>query len=139
MFVVAQAITTLFAATSGAPPVHNSFYTSVGGRLYNTQAPQNTKFPYATFSFVAGTPDWMFRENLENLLIQFSLFSATGSSNQEIETIYEYMKDLFDWAPLNVSGYTTLWMRRETDHGLTCDDFNIWTHPIDYRLYLLET
>jgi len=119
---------TLFNATP-----HNNFYTSIGSRLYNTQAPQNAIFPFAVFTIVSNINEFTFTTSFENTLVQFSLFS-TSESVQEVKDMFSHCKILFDWCELSVSGYDFLYMRRENSY-LTKDDRPAWQRIVEYRIY----
>ena len=132
MTELSTAIMTKFNATSGDPAVNNTFYTSIGGRLYNTQAPQAAIFPFAVFTEISDLYEFTFTTSFENILFQFALFS-TEESVQEVENMFSYCKTLFDWCTLSPSGYTHLYMRRESSH-LTKDDRPAWMRIVEYRI-----
>jgi hypothetical protein len=83
----------------------------VGGRIYLDQAPDNSTFPYVVFFIVSDVPEKTFSEDFENVLIQFSLFSASSGAT-EITTIYTDLKSLFDECSLSITGNTLVWMKR---------------------------
>ncbi len=85
--------------------------TDVGGRIFLDMAPEGTEFPYVVFSIVADTPDNTFTDVLDNVLIQFSLFS-TSLSATEITTMYNDLKSLFDDCTFTLSSGTLLSMER---------------------------
>ena len=111
---------------------NNDFYTSIGGRLYNTQAPQNAVFPFAVFTEISDVNEYTFTTSFENVLVQFSLFS-TEESVSEVRDMFTYCKSLFDWCSLSITGYAFLYMRREGTH-LTKDDRPAWQRIIEYRV-----
>jgi len=82
----------------------------IGGRIFHGQAPPNTLFPYVIFFRVAGSIDWLFTENFDNALIQFSVFSADANSSMECLTIADAVKALYDDCKLTVTGETFLYM-----------------------------
>ena len=80
--------------------------------LYNTLAPQDAVFPYGVFSLISDVPEWTFSENLENILLQFNIFSDT-SDPVEICALYELLKTAFDFFDLPIANYETVSMIRE--------------------------
>lgn len=67
-----------------------SFWMAIGGRLYDTEAPQGAEFPYAVYSIVSDTDIDTFTENMNQVYIQFSLFSGLSSSG-EVKDIDSYL------------------------------------------------
>jgi hypothetical protein len=86
--------------------------TTVGGRIYLDEAPEGVAFPYVVFFPVNGRQVDTFKNKLDDILIQFSLFS-TSKSATEITTMYNNLTALFDDAALSITGYTHIWMIRE--------------------------
>jgi len=90
----------------------------VGGRIFLDQAQLGTEFPYVVFFIVSAVPDNAFAQDGEDILIQFSLFSASKSAT-EITTMYGHLKALFDDCSLTIppTGTVTdalVWMRRDS-------------------------
>lgn len=96
----------------------STFSTSIGGRLYKNRAPQNPTWPYAVYFVVSDVPQDTFTDKLEEVLIQFSVFS-TASGTTEIEDIMTNLKALYDNCLLSVSGNTFIHMNRTGGGGLT--------------------
>ena len=106
--------------------------------LYLTRAPQNTAFPYMTFSLVANDPGWVFSgKAMEDALIQFSIFTQSRSAVSAC-TIYGYLTSCFDWAALTVSGHTCVMLKREVS-GLTQEDEKTWHYSVQYHVMLQES
>lgn len=84
----------------------------VSGRVFLDQAPDNTEFPYIVFFVVSANQEKTFTENLTNTLIQFSIFSASGSA-AEITDAYKDLLALFDECSLSITGSTLIWMREQ--------------------------
>ena len=103
------ALMTHFTEAPGG--VHNDFYDYIGGRLFLDRAPEGAEFPYVVFSIVADTPDNTFTDALDDVLIQFSLYS-TSSSATEMTTMYNDLKSLFDDCTFTLSPGTLLSMER---------------------------
>jgi hypothetical protein len=54
---IATGIYGKFTAIDGGG-LHNALYLALDGKLFHTQAPQTTTFPYAVFSFVSQVPEY---------------------------------------------------------------------------------
>ena len=100
--------------------------------LWNTQAPQDVVFPYGVFQLISDVPDWTFSENIEDILLQFNLFSDT-SDPVEICDLFELLKTAFDFLELSIANYETVSMIRE-NAILTRDDY--WQYNVTYRILL---
>jgi hypothetical protein len=132
---ISKAIYSKFNATVGG--IHNSIYTSVGGRFYKGFAPSGTSFPYITYDTISTTPDRTFTSFFEHERIQVNLWSNSESS-LEVENMYTYLTSLYDWCSLTISGYTHLWMQREMARLQREEDenFSIWHYVVDYIVYV---
>lgn len=115
----------------------------IGGRMFEDEAPRGTIFPYAIFSFVTDTPDWLFVERFENPLVQFDLYS-TSKATVEIKEMYKRLKALYDDADLAISGGTLLKMHRRNMIA-TLEDVKVkkaietarhWTVDYDVKIEL---
>lgn len=85
--------------------------TAIGGRLFEGVAPEGTEFPFAVYMIVSDTPADTFTDSLDDVLIQFSLFSQKPGSS-EVKGLYSDLKTLYDDCPLTVAGRTIVWMKR---------------------------
>jgi len=99
--------TSLFTKFTGS-----AFSTSIGGRLYKARAPQNPTWPYAVYYLISDVPRDTFTEKLEEVIIQFSVFSQASGST-EIEDIVTNLKSLFDNCSLTITGNTHIMMNRQ--------------------------
>jgi hypothetical protein len=86
--------------------------TAVGGRIFLDEAPEGSAFPYVVFRIIASSPRDTFREEVEDTLIQFSLFS-TSESAAEVTEIYADLMALFDGELLTITGGTCIWVIRQ--------------------------
>lgn len=86
--------------------------TQVGSRIYLDEAPEGVVFPYVVFFIVTGSPNDTFKNKLDDVLIQFSLFS-TSKGATEITTMYNNLIAILDDAVLTISGFTHIWMIRQ--------------------------
>ena len=106
--------TALFTKFTGS-----AFSTSIGGRLYKVGAKQNPTWPYAVYFVVTDSPADTFTDRIEDVLIQFSVFSNDPSSTSEIEDIVTNLKALYDNCSLTISGNTMIEMQRQPSGGIT--------------------
>jgi hypothetical protein len=67
---------------------------------------------------VSAVPDDNFKTDLDDILIQFSLFSSGAT---EITTMYNDLKSLFDDVALTITGYTNVMTSRQNLTTLTDD------------------
>ena len=117
----------------------SSFSTAIGGRMYKSQAPENTEFPYAVYRVVTNTPERTFSEDYENTTIQFSLFSI-ASGTTEIEGMFTNLKTLYDEQSFSITGSTLIWMRRATtvfnveDHITPNGTQRVWAYHVDFEI-----
>ena len=130
-----KALTTaLFGKATGS-----SFLTAVGSRFYKHRAPENAVFPYAVYGLVSDTSDPTFAEQLEDVLIQFDLYSSASSSG-EVEDLYTYLKSLYDDCTFAITGETLLSCVRENavlfveDYTTTAGTVEVWHYAVDYRI-----
>jgi len=134
---LSTAIMTLFNAMSAG--VHNSFWDSVGGRLYKEQAPQNTAFPYATYHIITVTPEATIggKNDSEDFVIQFNLFSNVPTSSLEVENMYTALRALFDWVNLELTSYYCNYFRWNWARQYQDPD-QVWIYAVQYRVALEE-
>ena len=123
---------------------HNSFYNDIGGRLYNTYAPERTVMPYAVFQHISSRPADTFTETMDEILIQFTIFSTSASSS-EIHTAMVDLKALFDKCTFSVTGSSIVEFRRGGE-GLTSDEFETvdglqrgWSYYVEYNVLVRKT
>lgn len=99
--------------------------------MHLTEAPQGSVYPYIVYHKISGVPDYTYTEDMENMLIQFNIFDDNSSSTT-INDIYKKLKALYDYCSLTVSGWNSIYMRRELDN-LTKEN-DIWNYFLQYRL-----
>lgn len=83
----------------------------VSGRIYLDMVPEKPTFPYVVFFVVSSAPDDTFQEQMDDVLIQFSLFSES-TSPAEIADMFEDCRTLFDNCTLSITGSTFVRMGR---------------------------
>ena len=91
--------------------IASGFMTSIGSRLYDTEAPEGAEYPYCVYLIVSDVNEWEFVERFEDVLIQFSIFS-TASGSTEIKDIYTKLKTLYDESVFSIDDNTLVWMWR---------------------------
>lgn len=90
----------------------SNLFNDVGGRIFLDDAPQECEFPYIVFFIVSGIPDDVFAKKGKNILIQFSLFSASLGAT-EITTIYNDLHSLFDDSTFSITSNTLVWCHEQ--------------------------
>lgn len=113
-----------------------SFKNATNGILRFGWAEPKEVPPYAVYHLIDNTPDWQFGpQDYENARVQFNLYSDSNSST-EVEALYTYLKEMFDWCTLVVTGYTSIYMKR-VSASLTRDTtYNVWDYRVDYEVML---
>ena len=86
--------------------------TAIGGRLYKLRAPQGTALPYVIFFVVSDVYTPTFTEDMEQVIIQFSIFSE-ASGTTEIEDIYDKLKLVYDNQTFAPTGNKVVIMTRQ--------------------------
>ena len=109
----------------------NAALKAVVSGLYLTEAPQGTTYPYIVYSLVSNVADWTYTENMENSLIQFSIFDDHNSSATILD-IFEKLKTCFDWTVLTVAGYNSIYCKRE--FNILTRDNDIWKMDVQYHI-----
>ena len=128
--------TAIFSKFTGS-----AFATSIGGRLYKGRAPQNPTWPYAVYFIVSDVPQDTFTEGIEEVRVQFSIFSKASSST-EIEDAFASLWALFDDCVLSITSATHLSMTRG-DATLTSGELDVadgsgeyWQYDVDYDVLM---
>lgn len=110
----------------------SDFYTSINGRMYFTEAPQQVTFPYCVWFIISDVYDFQFVEEFRTIRVQFTLVSnAEGPS--EIEGIYTKLISWANWASFDVSEYDFLYIRMESSStGLRKETNGEWVIDADF-------
>jgi hypothetical protein len=125
----------------------STFSTDVGGRAYLDEYPADempATYPYMIYSIVSGNPDDVFAKKGEDILIQFSLFSASAGAT-EITTMYADLRTLFDDCSMTIYGSNLIWMRWQglttmIDEIMVKDATQTVTHwAVDYEIMTQES
>lgn len=122
----------------------SSLSSAVGGRVFKGIAPDGTAFPYVTYSLVSDVPEYTFSETMEDVTIQFDLFS-NASSSSEVEDLFGYLKALYDFCTMTITGGSLLYMRRNVailyteDMTTPTGTESIWHYSVDYNIMMKRT
>src|SRR3972149_9350176 len=98
----------------------SSLSSDVGGRIFLDEAPQGSEYPYIVFFIISDVPQDTFTEYLDDILIQFSIFSASQGAT-EITTIYNDLISLFDNCALTITSDIHISMMRQNLTTMTED------------------
>jgi len=131
--------TSIYSKTTGS-----ALASRVDSRIYKGRADQGSDYPYVVFNVISDVPDDTFTEELEDVLDQFSLFSATYGTT-EVENMYTDLKTLYDKCTLSITGSTLLHMLRQNavlmpeDHtapsGVTTGGtIPVWHYAVTYEI-----
>jgi hypothetical protein len=117
----------------------SAFSTSVGGRLYKHRTKQSPTWPYAVYYLITDVPIDTFTENLEDVTVQFSIFSQATSST-EIEGAFANLIALYDNCVLTIADGVFFSMQRlngTLTSGMmdTVDGTGeYWQYDVDYEI-----
>ena len=92
--------------------VNSDLYNTVNGRIYLDQA-DSPDYPRVVYSIISAVPDRTFSEKYQEVLLQFSLFSAKSAGMSIMTTMYNDLITLLDEQSLDISGDTLIWMKEE--------------------------
>lgn len=126
-----QAIDTYFKSSTKTL----AFRTLLTGGMWNVIAEEGSSFPYGTFDVITDTPDHFASGNnyIENILLQFNLFSNTKSQVEVLNILGELI-DCFDFANMIVENYVLKSCVRENVIPFKVD--NVWQINVRYRILL---
>ena len=118
----------------------NTFSTAMTGGLWYNESKPNNVFPYCVYSFLGDKPMYYFGDTNpdegEDILVQFTIFDKSSSAIN-INKYDGYLRSLYDWANISVTGYTLMEMRRDN----TIPAFkvnNVWQTVVTYRIKIDE-
>lgn len=135
MKALSQAI---FTKLSGS-----AFSTDIGGRLYKGQAPDGAEFPYAVYFTVSDVPEYPGGKTIEQILLQFDLFSS-ASSSAEIEDMLTHLRALYDDVVLTITGYTSIYFIRgnhipmRDEVTTTAGTVGVWHYVQEYEIQMVK-
>lgn len=134
MKALITAIYTLFITGS------NTLKTALNSRLYFSNAPQDTTYPFGIYFLITSNYDFMFKPSTsgnqwEEAIIQFNFYSNSSSAS-EITDIIGYAQSLFDFCSPTVTGYTVSTFEREWTAIEYFPEQSAWQGSIQYRVLL---
>lgn len=113
--------------------------TAVGNRIYLDSAPEKATLPYVVFFIVSAVPFDTFSEDMDDIYMQFSLFSSSKGAT-EITGLYANLTALFDDCTFSLTGGTLLSVERENlttmtdDITTTAGTIGVKHWAVDYRI-----
>lgn len=124
--------------------IHNDFYNDIGGRLYQGEAPEKAEYPYCVYLHIVDTQIDTFKNKMDDIIIQFSIFSDKSSST-EVHDAMTHLKSLFDDCVLTISNGTLVYFFHIAD-GLEREEIitpsgeqAIWHFHCDYSAIFERT
>ena len=90
----------------------SALFNDASGRVYLDQA-DSPDYPRVVYSIVSAVPDRTFDAKYQEILIQFSLFSAKSAGMSIMTTMYNDLIALLDEQNLDISGDTFVAMQEE--------------------------
>lgn len=122
--------------------VGTSLHTAIGGRLFKGRAPSSAAYPFIVYEVISDVPTDTFTEHIEEVMIQFSIFSSNRQSADEVEDLFGYLKTLYDNCELTISGYTHILMTRG-NASLMSEEVTtksgteeIWHYAVEYTVVM---
>ena len=118
--------------------------TDVGGRIFEGVAPEESAFPYVVITIVTDYQVDTFKNKLEEVIVQFSLYSISQGLT-EITTMFADLKTLFDDAALTITGSSQVIIYRENlttmQDEFTTTQGTAWGRhwAVDYRIVTQKT
>lgn len=118
-------------------------YVAIGGRLSKGEVPQSAQFPHVVYFVVSDMPEYPGGKTIEQVLVQFSIYSITSSST-EVEDILTYLQSLYDDCSLTITSNTLIFFIRG---NLTCmrDDIEtpsgtvgVWHYSQEYEVEIVR-
>jgi hypothetical protein len=116
-----------------------SLYASLTGGLWNSEAPDDTPYPYGVFYTIDNTTSHVQEGEFthykyEECVIQFSIYDD-DTSVTTIEDVYDKLTDLYDQANLSLTSYTTVDFKREFSHldKMITETDRYWQYVVQYR------
>lgn len=116
----------------------------IGGRLYKGEAPEDAEFPYVVFFVVSNVPEYPGGKTIEQVLIQFSLFSSASGST-EIEDMLTNLRTLYDDVVLTITGNTEIYFIRGNFTALRDEittasgTVGVWHYVQEYEMQMVKT
>lgn len=131
MKVLLQAIITEMAGSD--------FNTNIGGRLFLSEAPPNSAYPYCVYDIISSVPDEYFvlSPALEDFGISFQIWTEETSA-VDVNDLFEDLKTVYDNCELTVTGYTFVHMWRTFSNLNRQPHTNLWQYTSDYDVMVAK-
>lgn len=104
------------------------------GKLFQTQAPQGTAFPYIIFTMIDDINDDTFGEEMSQSRVQFSIFAKIGATSS-MGSMQRALKVLYHQIALTISGYTHISTELISTQDLGIDASNIQHVVMDFYVW----
>lgn len=131
MNAIRRAIWSKFVADTQDP-----LYVDLGGaRLYYDEAPREPTYPYCVFHTPDISYDYEFVEEFELATVQFNYYSKETSPD-EVGNGIEYIKNMYDWADLEVVGYIFLKIERIFTYASKAQPEDVWQGVVRYEMLI---
>ena len=118
----------------------NTFHTAMTGGLWFVESKPKNTFPYCVYKITSNKPIYYFGasnpEEGEDISVSFTIFDKSSSAIN-INTYESYLRALFDWASISVTGYTLMEMRRDNSVPPSRIN-NVWVTTVTYKLKIDE-
>lgn len=115
------------------------FWQAIGGRLYDTEAPQDAEYPYAVYVIISDTGHDTFKDRLDRVYIQFTFYSSASISG-EIKDIDTNLAEILKDKTFTVDGETVIEMQRVQANGPYREQADVsegtgahWRMDVDYE------
>ena len=90
--------------------------------IYHIQAPEGQDYPYVVWNTQGGGDTNDTANRLKNLVVYVRAYTAGLNGAAQGGSIDAQMDTLLHLAPLTVSGWTNIWLARETDVELPLEN-----------------
>lgn len=100
-----QAIVDALRTKLEADQSAGSFYTAVGGRIYNTIAPQNEQLPLAIVNIIADSDDRNYGSVTHNMQVQIDLYGKIAEGQAALGAIESLLYGLLFNATITPVGF----------------------------------
>jgi hypothetical protein len=83
--------------------------------LYHLQAKEGVTYPYIVWNIQGGGDENLDQNRTKNLIVFIRAYARGGTSAALAGSIDAQIDNAFHLSPLTVSGWTNIWLARETD------------------------
>ncbi len=128
--MIDKVLTGIFSKFTGS-----AFATAIGSRMYSRFSSSLPVFPYAVVTLPDASADWNFSDTFEEIDVQFSIFSNSGSE-VEITGLLNNLISLYDDCALTITGYTSVYLQRERIISLSDGENGVRQFTVIYNLLI---